>query len=193
MGDIYKLSEKHYPKNPPAAAIIVEIGSDNLEGSTAYFSRLAEAKHTMLVSVDISPLPSQRLAHLRNTEWVVKKGSDYTRDFKWEHGIACLYLDNFDYIFDIHNMPDWVIEQKQMYRREWNIDLDNQSCQVEHIKQMIDLMPNMISEGIVVCDDTYRHNNCWTGKAGPAVTYLLANDYKIVEGNYPNGVILRAP
>ena len=73
MGDIYKLSEKHYPKNPPAAAIIVEIGSDNLEGSTAYFSRLAEAKHTMLVSVDISPLPSQRLAHLRNTEWVVKK------------------------------------------------------------------------------------------------------------------------
>jgi hypothetical protein len=29
-------------------------------------------------------------------------------------------------------------------------------------------------------DDTYRYNDCWIGKCGPAVVYLLALGFEIV-------------
>ena len=39
----------------------------------------------------------------------------------------------------------------------------------------------MSDDGIIVCDDTYLYNDCWIGKCGAVVVYLLANGYKTIE------------
>jgi hypothetical protein len=47
---------------------------------------------------------------------------------------------------------------------------------------------------LVICDDTYQLNDCWVGKGGGVVLYLLANEFKIIEKHHKvgdeHGVIL---
>ena len=93
---------------------------------------------------------------------------------------SVLYLDNFDYIWDSSkNHLDKHIKQQNFYKN-FNIEMNNVNCQVEHLQQTIKLLPHMAKKGIIACDDTYKgQDGCWTGKCGAAVTYLLCNDYKI--------------
>jgi hypothetical protein len=54
---------------------------------------------------------------------------------------------------------------------------------------MLNLYPYLTDDGIIVVDDTYQINQCWVGKCGPVVVFLLANNYEILEAN-DHGVIL---
>jgi hypothetical protein len=67
-----------------------------------------------------------------------------------------------------------------MYRDNWNIEMNNQQCQIEHLAQLIHLEPFFDQECVIGFDDTYLYNDCWIGKCGPAVVYLLTLGYKIV-------------
>jgi hypothetical protein len=69
--------------------------------------------------------------------------------------------------------------------------MSNQNCQVEHMKQMLALYPFMDQHSIIVCDDTYTYNDCWIGKSGPVVIFLLANGYTIQKTSTDCGVILK--
>jgi hypothetical protein len=204
MGDVFRKSGKYYPTNAPTNAVIVEIGSDRFEGSTIYYSTLAQKHNTELYSVDVLPEASERLGDVPNTKWCVEKGSVWSKDGLLGKTISCLYLDNYDYIWEVGLPTDHIDRLK---------GLNNQDCALEHLQQMINLLPYMCPEGIVVCDDTYTFNGCWIGKCGAVVTYLLAHGYEIVENDdrlikHPpdspafdpkqpqtqsNGLILKAP
>jgi hypothetical protein len=190
MGQLFKSAHK-YLGTVNSDSVFVEIGSDRWEGSTKYFAELAIENNTVLHTVDLDIAISQRLAYLPGIVWHCAFGSVWTKNNfpVLNKKISCLYLDNFDYNWDINEYSEMINNQKIQYKDQFNIDMTNQNCQTEHMIQMLNLYPYLTDDGIIVVDDTYQINQCWVGKCGPVVVFLLANNYEILEAN-DHGVIL---
>jgi hypothetical protein len=176
-------------------SVFVEIGSEQGEGSTIFFSELAKAYDTVLHTVDISDKPKKRTIERigDNVRWHINIGSVWAEEVfpKINKKIACLYLDNYDYIWDIDQcpLPFYIEEQVINYKLKYNIEMNNQNCQLEHMHQMLSLYPYMDNNSLVLCDDTYLLNDCWVGKSGGVVLFLLASGYELLEAK-DHGVIL---
>ena len=54
---------------------------------------------------------------------------------------------------------------------------------------MTSLLPYMANRSVVVCDDTYKFNDCYVGKCGAVIPLLYLHSYQIVEED-ATGVIL---
>lgn len=189
MGAIFHNARSHIDTIEPGS-VFVEIGSDRYEGSTEELDRLAGLHGTKLVTVDIMPDASQRLGNrLTNTEFVVASGNTWAAGYNGPP-IACLYLDNFDYIWEINNIDQRIRTQINFYKGQ-GLALTNQNCQIEHMTQMLCLYPHLTRTATVIFDDTYLSNDCWVGKCGPAVVYLLAQGWNIVERTTDCGIILQ--
>jgi hypothetical protein len=190
MGKIYQSIASYLPENP--VGVFVEIGSERGEGSTIALNNLAAQYNTKLISVDINPDAKQTYANqLVNTEFVVASGSVWARDFSTvPSNIALLYLDNFDYIWDIDNVSPAIRMQMHEYAGQ-GIVMTNQNCQAEHMRQIIALKTCLSPDAVVVFDDTYCYNDCWIGKCGPAVVYMQAHGWSVVYQSYDCGVIMK--
>ena len=192
MGAVFKHSEKYLGKTQDT--IFLEIGSDRYEGSTEYLANLAQSCGAEMHSVDIVENAQKRLKHLP-VQWHVQWGSDWCKDKlpKIQKKVSCLYLDNFDYIWDI-TLPESErsVEQKNWYRNVLGIPMHNQTCQVEHMKQIVNIFPYLTNDAVVAFDDTYTANDCWIGKCGPVVVWLLAHGFELVRHKkFEYGVILK--
>jgi hypothetical protein len=198
MGMIFQAAEHFLP---PASAdcVFVEIGSDRYEGSTRHFAKLAVDKQTVLHTVDITNDPQIRIERegpIAGIVWHQGVGSEWAKNVfpVVNKKISCLYLDNFDYDWNVTVVNQDIQDQKKMYREHFGIVMNNQNCQVEHLKQMLALYPFMAQNSTIICDDTYLSNDCWIGKCGAVVTFLLVNGYRIVSteavGGLSYGVIL---
>ena len=190
MGTIYKKIGAHV--EPGGSGVFVEIGSDRGEGSTVYLNNLAAQHNTKLITVDITAKARHTLgAQLTNTEFVVATGSDWANDFAiTDLDIDVLYLDNFDYIWDINNISRPIQIQMHEYSQR-GVAMTNQACQIEHLRQLMLLYPRLTTNAVVAFDDTYCWNDCWVGKCGPAVVYMLASGWRVVEQTLDCGVILK--
>jgi hypothetical protein len=191
MGLVYREIERFIPDTIDGDHVFVEIGSDRGEGSTEYLDDLAGRYHTQLVTVDVNVRASQRLAaSCGHTQFVIASGSDWSRGFaQSQHRISVLYLDNFDYIWDVHRVTP--AQRQQIFRYESvGIRMNNQNCQVEHLQQMINLAPVLHPQATVVFDDTYCVNDCWIGKCGPAVVYMKTQGWQVV-WHQNHGVIMQ--
>ncbi len=189
MGRVYQHIGTYLKPNTPG--VFVEIGSDRGEGSTPWLDALASEHHTKLITVDTNNKAQSHWAgRLSNTEFVVQSGSDWAKDFahNWTD-IAVLYLDNFDYIWDINEVRPAIKLQMAEYA-DRGVAMTNQACQIEHLKQLIALYSCLAPSAVVAFDDTYCYNDCWIGKCGPAVVYLLAHGWKVVHQTLDCGVIL---
>jgi hypothetical protein len=189
MGAIFKRLEPYVTPSP--GSVFVEIGSDRHEGSTHELDRLAGQYQTRLISVDILPQARQRLSSsLVNTDFVVASGSAWARDYQGP-SIACVYLDNFDYIWDI-NETDHIHTQRQVIEyADRGMVMNNQNSQIEHMSQLIALYPHLAPDAVVMFDDTYQFNDCWIGKCGPGVVFLQAQGWKVVERTTDCGIIMK--
>lgn len=109
---------------------------------------------------------------------VQDRGSSWCEKYSVSSGkkISCLYLDNFDYIYEGMDCTRQIEE----YQREFGLAMSNQNCQVEHFTQFLHLVDCLDQHCVVALDDTYQHNGCWIGKSGPVVVYLLAMGWEIV-------------
>lgn len=189
MGRVYQHIGTYI--NPSANGVFVEIGSDRGEGSTEWLDALAADHNKKLITVDISNKARGHLeSKLLNTEFVIRSGSEWADDFahNWTD-IDVLYLDNFDYIWDINEVRPAIQLQMADYA-ERGILMTNQECQIEHLKQLMLLYPCLSPTAVVAFDDTYCYNDCWIGKCGPAVVYLLACGWEVVHQTLDCGVIL---
>jgi hypothetical protein len=180
MGKIYQSITSYLPEKP--TGVFVEIGSERWEGSTISLNNLAKQYNTKLISVDIKPDAQQRYSRqLVHTEFVVASGSTWSKEFaSTATDIAVLYLDNFDYIWDINDVGTEIQSQIQEYTGQ-GIVMNNQNCQAEHMRQIIALRPCLAPDAVVAFDDTYRYNDCWIGKCGPAVVYMQAHGWSVVQ------------
>lgn len=175
--------------------VIVELGSDRWEGSTAYFADLANTHDSRLITVDIDPEAYHRVIktvntdHLHRVEFACADAAEWCRRFDQHHKkIKVLYLDNFDWDWE-SNLPSDSIRQQQAWYRKMGMDMTNLNSQINHLGQMISLLPSMATKSIVCVDDTYEHNGVYLGKGGAVVPYLMINGYEIIKsGDY--GVIL---
>lgn len=190
MGRVYQHIGAYLPDS--VNGVFVEIGSDRGEGSTVWLDALAADYHTQLITVDVSSKAKSRLhTQCHNTEFVVDSGSAWAREFAKTHSdISVLYLDNFDYIWDINDVRPAIQMQMREYA-EQGCAMTNQNCQVEHMRQLSALYPQLAKDVVVAFDDTYCYNDCWIGKNGPGVVFLLANDFEIVHQTLDCGVILK--
>lgn len=178
------------PEKP--TGVFVEIGSERGEGSTISLNSLAKQFNTKLISVDINPDAKQRYGDkLKHTEFVVASGSEWAKEFatNWTD-IAVLYLDNFDYIWDVNNVSAAIQIQMREYAGQ-GIVMTNQNCQAEHMRQIVALKGCLAPDALVVFDDTYCYNDCWIGKCGPAVVYLQAHGWSVVHQTLDCGVIMK--
>jgi len=188
MGKVYQQIGSYLESGP---GLFVEIGSDRGEGSTAWLDALAAEHNTKLITVDVLSKAKGHLeSTLPNTEFVVATGSKWAEEFcKTGNSISVLYLDNFDYIWDINEVRPAIKIQMTEYAA-LGVAMTNQACQVEHLKQLMLLYPCLTSNAVVAVDDTYCYNDCWIGKCGPGVVYLLANGWEVVHQTLDCGVVL---
>jgi hypothetical protein len=168
--------------------MILEIGSDQNEGSTEFFNGLSVNWEIPFYTVDVVIEPQRRLAHLDHIIWQVETGSVWTKKIlpTLNKQIKVLYLDNYDWSNPGPNAD--TIRTSYAFR---NVDWSNLGSQIEHLHQMVNCMPYMADQSLIICDDTplVDHSGTYTGKCGAVVPYLLCNGYRIVyTGN--NGVIL---
>ena len=93
MGMIYTHAE-HFLEDVQDTAFL-EIGSERYEGSTEYFSNLANRYGVEFHSVDADSECSKRLAHLP-VNWHVGWGSDWCKKVlpTLDAKISLVYLDN---------------------------------------------------------------------------------------------------
>lgn len=198
MGMTFKKSENLLPPVEPGS-VFVEIGSDRYEGSTTYFADLAVRNGTVLHTVDLLSEPKERINRdgvVPGIVWHQADGVEWSRSIypTINKPISCLYLDNFDYNWNITQPNPDIERQKKEYMDQFGLVMNNQNCQVVHLQQMMALLPYMAERSIVVCDDTYPSNDCWIGKCGAVVIFLLANGYHIADietgRGYSYGVIL---
>lgn len=189
---IFEQLEKHMPSN--TTGVFVEIGSDRYEGSTAFLANLAKQHGTKLISVDITLDAKNRIGQqFDNVEFVIQTGSEWAQEFAYSNtDVAVVYLDNFDYIYDVKEIHSHTIIKKQIadYAKK-NIIMNNVNCQVEHMKQLLALQKLFHPDTVIIFDDTYQLNNCWVGKCGPCVTYLLCQGYEILEWTSDCGMIMK--
>jgi cephalosporin hydroxylase len=198
MGMTFKETERWLPTVEPDS-VFVEIGSDRYEGSTLYFAELAVRNGTVLHTVDLLSEPQERLTRAESVSgiiWHQSEGVEWCQKVypTINRPIACLYLDNFDYDWDVHVYDIEIEKQKQKYQELFGIEMNNMNCQLTHLRQMMALLPYMSQKSLIICDDTYLSNDCWIGKCGAVVVYLVAHGYHLVDtekvGGYNYGVIL---
>jgi hypothetical protein len=178
MGKLYQRSQEYVTVRGPGSAIL-EIGSDRWEGSTLWLADLAERMAMDFYSVDINDSAQRRIAHPRIT-WYVSEGTHWCRSVLpvLDRKIGLVYLDNFDYDWRVGDDNPMIQQQKAEYLSR-GVVMDNQNCQITHMQQMIGILPYTVPGSVAVFDDTYTINECWAGKCGPVVIWLLAQDWTI--------------
>lgn len=185
MFNLYKQTHEYIQSVQPGD-VFVEIGSSPTykDGSSWYYGNLAQTYNTVLHTVDINNNCPNRITHSA-INWYVDFGSKWCAEYARHVGkkIACLYLDNFDYIWDVNNIDQFIQKQIDDYRTSYNVEMNNRACQIEHMKQMVALLPWMADQSVIILDDTYLLNECWVGKCGPVVVYLQTQGYKILAEN----------
>ena len=178
--------------------IVLEIGMERGEGSTAFFNDFCKKNNLEFYSVDFDP--NSRLS-IQNLDWVkpvTMTGEEFLLNhFKENKKIFFAYLDNFDYIFEHIRGHQQIREQQSRYK-EFNLDMDdnNLSSHKAHLSQTVLINENFAAEScFFLFDDTWKANETWFGKGALAVPYLILKDYKIIEKSsnyelYHNGFVL---
>lgn len=165
--------------------LILEIGSDNYEGSTPYIAEKAKEWDKLFISIDISYKAIERLEEeLAHTgmRWVAGvKGSKWCRGTTpaLKNPIGLVFLDNFDYDWDVKQRS---VEYERLKREYYalGLTLNNENSQQEHYRQVMYMYPYLSDNAVIAFNDTYLYNDCWIGKGGIAVAWLLTEDFEVV-------------
>lgn len=162
--------------------IVVEIGSENGEGSSAWLYRWAKERNMDFYSIDVEHRARERTWPEIN--WVVaQSGSSWCQNIlpDLSKKIKVLYLDSFDWTPTEHTtVPDWIQNQIQVYRAR-GVEMTNPNCQEEHRLQLQYCLPYMDKQSVVIMDDTWYNSvlDTWDGKCATAVSLLLENNFDL--------------
>jgi hypothetical protein len=163
--------------------IALEIGSERGEGSSSWLHEWAKQHNIEFYSVDVEH-HTHREQTYPEINWIVtSSGSDWCKTSLpgLNKKIKVLYLDNFDWIWEPKNIPDWMQEQIDSYAQR-GVIMNNQNCQEEHRLQLEYCLPYLDEQSVVIMDDTYyEHGNKdrLTGKCATVIPLLLENGFKI--------------
>ena len=170
----------------------IEIGSERGEGSTVNLLAQAKKFNIKLYTVDISDWCSK---NLNDVDLIchVATGSEWTKQFEKTVGakISLVHLDNFDWIWNPYNVDTFIQKQIEDYKNKFGVLMNNQRCQQEHFTQILNLFPWLAQDCLIAMDDTFLDRGSWSGKSGPAVTWLKIQGFRVVATNAGGTVMAR--
>jgi hypothetical protein len=158
--------------------VVVEIGSEQGEGSSVWLYNWAKQHNIEFYSVDVEH--SKRERTYPEINWVVtSSGSDWCKNVLpgLNKKIKVLYLDNFDWTWEPENIPGWMQGQIDSYAQR-GVTMNNQNCQEEHRLQVEYCLPYLDEQSVVIMDDTFYYDY-WDGKCATAIPLLLQNGFEI--------------
>ena len=164
--------------------IVVEIGSENGEGSSLWLYKWAKKQGIEFYSVDVEHrLREQSYLYIN---WVVaESGSTWCKNVLpgLNKTIKVLYLDNFDWIWDSNNIAPYCQTQIDNYAIR-GVVMNNQNCQAEHRLQLEYCLPYLDKQAVVIMDDTFYNKGTWDGKCATPVPVLLENGFTMHGSEY---------
>jgi hypothetical protein len=164
--------------------IVVEIGSENGEGSSVWLYKWAKKHSINFYSVDVEHRLRERT--YPDINWVVaESGSTWCKNVLpgLNKTIKVLYLDNFDWIWDSNNIAPYCQTQIDNYATR-GVVMNNQNCQEEHRLQLEYCLPYLDKQAVVIIDDTFYNNGTWDGKCATAIPLLLENGFTMHGSEY---------
>lgn len=161
----------------PDPGCIVEIGSERGEGSTAWLARYADRYGLEFHTADIDPGAYDRALKITANAYLLP-GVTMLKALAGPVSIA--YMDGFDWIPAHAASEPWIQDQAALYR-QLGRDLNNESCQAEHLAEAKLINTLAAPRCVVICDDTWFENDGWTGKSGLAIPYLEGEGFKVVD------------
>lgn len=159
----------------PAPGCIVEVGSERGEGSTAWLVAYAHRHRLGFYTADVDP-DVHRAAERLTKGARLCTGCELLRRVGT---VSVAYLDGFDWIPDKQHDEPWIQRQRQRYR-EVGYEMTNENCQREHLAEARLVARKAAGRCVVICDDTYRTGDGWSGKGGLAVPYLEDAGFRVV-------------
>jgi len=192
------LNHIHNVEYDPITDIVVEIGSENGEGSSVWLYNWAKQLNMEFYSIDVE----HRLREKTYPEinWVVaSSGSDWCKDVlpSLNKKIKVLYLDNFDYMYeDTH--PEFLYIYKEQVKSYANrgIIMNNQNSMEEHRLQTKYCLPYMAEQSVILMDDTYYNPQLqsqdpselknWYGKCATALPLMIEAGFSIIRNEEHN-------
>lgn len=204
MGTYYKQVEPWLERIDMGAWI--ELGVDRGEGSTRWFSDLAETRATKFYGVDMDP---EQIARARvnlskrqtmrvdgsgpmvteagelpdHVHLVVDKGETFLQNLAADEQISLLYLDNFDWDYWLGRQEEaFVAGVKQRYRDTINTEMTNGNSQLTHLLQAIYAVRRMTANSLVICDDTWYlpSEGIFSGKCSAVIPFLLLQGFRLL-------------
>ena len=161
--------------------IVLEIGSENGEGSSVWLYNWANLRSIQFYSIDVV----ERNRAPSEINWIIhESGSNWCKTFlpTLNKKIKVLYLDNFDWYYEGWNygMPRWVQYQIDSYKQR-GVVMNNQNCQEEHKLQLEYCLPYLDDQSVVFFDDTFYNSKtmCLDGKGATAIPLLLKHGFKM--------------
>jgi hypothetical protein len=164
--------------------LVIEIGSENGEGSSVWLHDWACKHNIEFYSIDVEHRQREKIHP--DINWVVtSSGSDWCKNVlpSLNKTIKVLYLDNFDWIWDENNMAPYIQTQVEHYARR-GVVMNNDNCQQEHKLQIEYCLPYLDKQSVVIMDDTFYNNNRWSGKCATAIPLLMDNGFKMHGNEY---------
>lgn len=179
MGQIFKKIPEYLDKLQPLNGTIVEIGTSRPgdDQSSGYLYNLANRLGIEFITCDIAPTYTKAMCEQGITA-VCLPGEQFLLDYTKPISIA--YLDGYDWNWKPTNMELWQVEQREYYRINFNISLNNTDCQMSHLVQAMRIEQLAAENSLIVFDDTwwYREFDIYLGKGGAAVPYLKSKGYE---------------
>lgn len=167
----------------------LEIGSNRGDGSTFIFASIANGLGKQLYSVDIDPdiiernrIEYENLPFRLPVNFCLSSGEAFLEQNQ-NLRFSVVLLDNFDWQWNPDNPEDFIKDQVERYRTQFNLEMNNVNSQMVHLSQAIAVEPLLTEQAIIVCDDTYwsPQHGVYVGKCGAAVPYLLQKNFRIAE------------
>lgn len=161
----------------------VEFGSDNGDGSTAYFAELF-AQHSMQFhTIDVD---RKIYNNVRYIPGVTAHCGDHQKIFQHYTDIGFAYLDSFDYPPPGCETHDWFLESQQKYR-EWGTELTMENSAQVHLEQAQFVNDRASEKCLMIIDDTFDIKTTNVHSHGIKVGF--ANGYRYPsEGLYGKGM-----
>lgn len=181
----YKYAEEYADVLLQKNSCILEIGSENGDGSTRYFYDLSNKYQTPFYTIDVDKKNFDYAGDLFFVH--VCKGQDFLKQRfpTFDKKISILYLDNFDWIWQPLNIPDWIQAQIDTYTNKFDQEMSNINSSIAHLEQTMLAYPYFSERAVVIVDDTWYdiHQGTFVGKCSASIYYLLSKGFRIVKEN----------
>ena len=172
---------------------LVEIGSSREnahDSSTFYFNQISKNLGVSFWSVDLSPKSFELAKSIAGTNAIFQDGKAFQKEFidtNPEKRISCLYLDNFDVVYNEKHFESLKKRVGDVYEKLGEV-LSNERSASIHFEQLMTAYPVLSATSVIIIDDTMTDKNDsqkWWGKGSLCVNFLLERKWKI---KFSNGV-----